>query len=349
MLRGLWIAVIALASFSAAPDIAAASLKQEAVIEAGSFSNGLPAGFPEGWELVPAKTSGKRTLYRLVREGEIVVLKAVSQAASSGLMRVVSLNPRDYPIIQWRWKVEDLLRRSDLFRKSGDDFSARVFLSFETDPSKAGWRERIYVQAGRLLYGDYPLAEGLNYVWASREPKGTMASSPYTERLKTVVIESGSDKLNTWVVEERNFYEDYKKAFGQEPPTLYGVAVMTDTDNTGGEAVAYYGDILFSREPLKSAIEGQPRYGTITESPSLPVIRGTAIISKNIDRQGRRIRALGGIALLAAALLVSLIVPSWPVWKIITVISFLCGGSFMLFEAFSGWCVLRACGIKTPL
>ncbi len=349
MRRGLWITVIALAGFISIVSPAAASSKQETVIEAGAFSNGLPAGFPEGWELVPAKTSGKRTLYQLVREGEIVVLKAVSQAASSGLMRVVSLNPRDYPIIQWRWKVEDLLRRSDIFRKNGDDFSARLFLSFETDPSKAGWRERIYIQAGRLLYGDYPLAEGLNYVWASREPEGTMTSSPYTERLKTVVIESGSGKLNTWVVEERNFYEDYKKAFGQEPPALYSVAVMTDTDNTGGTAVAYYGDILFSKEPLKSVMEGQPRYGTITESSSLPGIQGTAIISKNIDQRGRRVRALGGIALLAAALLLVLGVPSWPVWKIIIVISFSCGGLFMLFEAFSGWCVLRACGIKTPV
>jgi hypothetical protein len=49
------------------------------------------------------------------------------------------------------------------------------------------------------------------------------------------------------VSEERNIYEDYKKAFGQEPPMISGVAIMTDTDNTGESAIAYYGDILFRK------------------------------------------------------------------------------------------------------
>jgi hypothetical protein len=49
------------------------------------------------------------------------------------------------------------------------------------------------------------------------------------------------------VSKKRNVYEDYKKAFGQEPPMISGVAIMTDTDNTGESAVAYYGDILFRK------------------------------------------------------------------------------------------------------
>jgi len=54
-------------------------------------------------------------------------------------------------------------------------------------------------------------------------------------------------RLNQWVSEERNIYGDYKKAFGQEPPMISGVAIMTDTDNTGESATAYYGDFLFSK------------------------------------------------------------------------------------------------------
>ena len=54
-------------------------------------------------------------------------------------------------------------------------------------------------------------------------------------------------RLNQWLSEERNIYEDYKKAFGQEPPMISGVAIMTDTDNTGETATAYYGDILFKK------------------------------------------------------------------------------------------------------
>jgi hypothetical protein len=62
-----------------------------------------------------------------------------------------------------------------------------------------------------------------------------------------IVVESGESKLNQWVTEERNLYEDYKKAFSHEPPIISGVAIMTDTDNTGESAIAYYGDILFKR------------------------------------------------------------------------------------------------------
>jgi len=61
------------------------------------------------------------------------------------------------------------------------------------------------------------------------------------------VVESGKEKLNTWVSEEQNVYEDYKKAFGEEPPMISGVAIMTDTDNTGESATSYYGDIAFRK------------------------------------------------------------------------------------------------------
>ncbi|HBO83813.1 MAG TPA: hypothetical protein DD641_02285 [Deltaproteobacteria bacterium] len=42
----------------------------------------------------------------------------------------------------------------------------------------------------------------------------------------------------------REIYEDYKKLFGKEPTRIIGIAIMTDTDNTGGSAVAYYDDIV---------------------------------------------------------------------------------------------------------
>jgi hypothetical protein len=76
---------------------------------------------------------------------------------------------------------------------------------------------------------------------------GTAVPNPYTEQVHMIVIESGSAKLNTWITEERNVYEDYKRAFGEEPPMISGIAIMTDTDNTGESAEAYYGDIVLKR------------------------------------------------------------------------------------------------------
>ena len=63
-----------------------------------------------------------------------------------------------------------------------------------------------------------------------------------------IVVRGGDKMLNTWVQEERNLYEDYKQAFGTEPPTISGVAIMTDTDNTLESAVTFYGDIIFKQQ-----------------------------------------------------------------------------------------------------
>jgi hypothetical protein len=62
-----------------------------------------------------------------------------------------------------------------------------------------------------------------------------------------IVVESGPARPNQWVTETRNLYEDYRQAFGEEPPPISGVAIMTDTDNTGESATVHYGDIVFKQ------------------------------------------------------------------------------------------------------
>ena len=59
------------------------------------------------------------------------------------------------------------------------------------------------------------------------------------------VLESGADHAGRWRDAERNVLEDFRRAFGREPPLLNGVALMTDSDNTGGRATAFYGDLTF--------------------------------------------------------------------------------------------------------
>ena len=44
--------------------------------------------------------------------------------------------------------------------------------------------------------------------------------------------------------------DDYRKAFGDEPTAVSGIAIMTDTDNTGESAIAYYADIVLKKRGL---------------------------------------------------------------------------------------------------
>lgn len=218
------------------------------VIDVGKFSaEAEDDGPPAGWKPLTFKKIERHTVYKLVKDGERVVVKAVSEASSSGLTREIRINLKEYPIIQWRWKVANIYKNGDVSKKEGDDYPARIYITFEYDASKVGFLEKAKYETARLLYGQYPPIGAINYIWESKAPKGTIAPNPYTDRVIMFVVESGQEKLNTWVIEERNLFDDYTKAFGEDPPMISGVAIMTDTDNTQETATAYYGDILFKK------------------------------------------------------------------------------------------------------
>lgn len=220
----------------------------QTMIEVGKFSAASPGdSFPPEWKPLTFKKIERHTLYKLVKEDDTVVIKAVAEASASGLTREIKINPKEYPVIQWRWKVSNILKKGDVRKKEGDDYPARIYITFEYDPNKLGFFEKAKYEAAKLLYGQYPPQGAINYIWESKAPIGTIIPNPYTDRVKMIVVESGEAKLNQWVNEERNLFEDYKKAFGEEPPMISGIAIMTDTDNTGETVTAYYGDILFKK------------------------------------------------------------------------------------------------------
>jgi len=228
--------------------VSASHADSPSLLDVGKFSAASEgAAFPEGWKPLIFKKIEKHTVYHLVKDGGATVVKAVSEASASGLTREININLAEYPIVQWRWKVANVLTKGDVTRRDGDDYPARLYVTFEYDAGKVGFFDKAKYEATRLLYGQYPPLGAINYIWESKAPKGTVVSNPYVERVKMIVVESGAERLNQWVSEERNIYEDYKKAFGEEPPMISGIAIMTDTDNTGESATAFYGDIVFRK------------------------------------------------------------------------------------------------------
>jgi hypothetical protein len=245
MMRNAVLSVIRITLFLAPLTVCA---QTEAVLEVGKFSTAAPGTeFPENWKPLTFPKIKRHTNYTLIREGDAVVVKAVSEASSSGLTRDITIDPKEYPVVQWRWKVGNLLTTSDVTRKDGDDYPARLYITFAYDSSKVSFFEKTKYEAARLLYGQYPPLGALNYIWDTKAAKGTIVPNPYTSRAMMIVVESGAADVNRWITEERNVYEDYKAAFGEEPPLISGVAIMTDTDNTGEAATAFYGDIVFTK------------------------------------------------------------------------------------------------------
>ncbi len=228
--------------------------KNLSYLEVGNFSSAqVGETFPPGWKPLTFENISDHTHYELVAEGKDIVVKAVSRQSSSGMTREITIDPREYPVVEWRWKVENILEKSDVTQKSGDDYPARLYITFEYDSSKVGFWEKAKYEVAKLIYGKYPPIGAITYIWESKSPIGTMVPNPYSDRVRMVVLQSGSSKLGQWVTEERNVYEDYQTAFRQDPPNISGVAIMTDTDNTQETAIAYYGDIIFKKKTNSSA------------------------------------------------------------------------------------------------
>jgi hypothetical protein len=211
----------------------------------------LDAQAPRGWSTVTFRKSPRHTQYSLVSDDGTVVVRAHAQASASALSHRLHADSQRFPILRWRWKIEHVLAHSDMARKRGDDYPARVYVTFDIDSKRASMSERMRYRAAQLMFGqDLPYA-GLCYVWDTHAAIGTIAPNAYTANVRMIVVESGPERTGRWIQEQRNILDDYRAAFGSDPPPLSGIAIMTDTDDTGESVTAWYGDV--SLEPPAAA------------------------------------------------------------------------------------------------
>jgi len=216
----------------------------EGIVDVGLFSkSGTDAVLPAGWEPLNLGGSEYQSKYSLVKDNGVYVVRAESQAAASAMFYPLKIDLNKTPIIQWRWKIDHTVRNGNALDKDGDDYPARLYILFDYDISRLSWLEKVAYESYRVLYGHYPPLAALNYLWANKLPIGSLIPNIYSDRVKMFAVRSGDEEAGEWRVEKRNIHEDYLQAFGEEPPAILGIAIMTDTDNTGEQAVAYYGDI----------------------------------------------------------------------------------------------------------
>jgi len=150
------------------------------------------------------------------------------------------------PVLAWRWKVDRVLDKARLGSREGDDFAARVYVSFEIPMDQLTFAERTRLRIARLFYGDVPSA-AICYVWDNHAPVATAIWSPYGERVRVIVLRSGQGSAGRWEEERRDVAADFRVAFGREAPPVSGIAAGNDTDQTAETATAWFGD--FRIEP----------------------------------------------------------------------------------------------------
>jgi hypothetical protein len=238
-------AALALAAAVAGLAPARAAAPPPDTLRVGEFSTApIGAEPPAGWAPQTFRSIPRHTRYTVVRDPQQgACVRAEADASASGLIRRLDLPATDHPLLRWRWKVERPIRGSDVMRKEGDDYAARIYVSFRYSPDRLSLLERAPFAAARALYGEYPPHAALSYIWDAKAPVGTVVPNPFTDRVRMVVVQSGTADLGRWLGYERDIVADYRRAFGEEPPPIAGIAIMTDADNTGETAVACYGDI----------------------------------------------------------------------------------------------------------
>ena len=203
-----------------------------------AFSAAKPgAMLPQPWRIatLPHRTAAD---VRLVEDTGGTVLRVHSDRAFGTAAITFEA---DAPIISWRWKVDRVLERSELGTKDGDDYAARVYVSFEIPPEQLSFAERARLELTRLIYGDVPSA-AICYVWDNKHAKGHSIWSPYAERVRLVVLESGAASAGEWIEERRDVAADFRAAFGRAAPRVTGIAAGNDTDQTGESVTAWFGD-----------------------------------------------------------------------------------------------------------
>ncbi|MFK5947981.1 MAG: DUF3047 domain-containing protein [Methylococcales bacterium] len=170
------------------------------------------------------------TRYQIIKLDNIFVLSAESHSSASGLYKEQRIDLYKTPFLNWRWRIANRLPRLNEQSKSGDDFSARIYIVV-----KGGWA--------------FWRTKAINYVWAENTRKGVIWPNAFVGKKAMMVAQrSAKDKIQTWYQEKRNIRQDFKDIFAADIQYIDAIALMTDTDNSRTDARAYYADIYFSAE-----------------------------------------------------------------------------------------------------
>lgn len=210
------------------------------------------SALPPGWRELRVPRAPPAEI-ALVEDAGATVLRVRSRAAAGAAAFKARVPLQERPVLAWRWKVERVVKGADMNRREGDDFAARVYVFFDIPEEELPFGARVKSSLARLLHGEDLPTAALCYVWDNRHAPGTTTWNPYTDRVRTVVVEGGEARAGQWVGVRRDLEADFRAAFGEQwrkpVPPLTGIAAGNDTDQTGEAATAWFADFrLEARE-----------------------------------------------------------------------------------------------------
>lgn len=195
------------------------------------------------WQLLRFDEKIPATLYRLSNHDGIAAVEARAEASMALLARPLQIDLKRTPTLCWRWWVDTPIEQADMTQKSGDDYAARVYVTFDLPDSAMSFRTRVKLGLARAVHGDDLPDAAINYIWDNYHPIGTAQANVYTDRAQMLVLRSGMADTGRWIEERRNLLTDLQQLFGTDAAQTLQLAVASDSDNTGTHSSALFADI----------------------------------------------------------------------------------------------------------
>ncbi len=200
---------------------------------------------PAPWRVVQLDRKVPPTRYRITLWDGHYAIEAGTDHSMALLARPVEIDLNRTPVLCWRWRVDAPLVKADMATKAGDDYAARVYVSFAMPASELSFVTRIKLNLVRSIYGDAVPDAAINYVWDNRYPIGTRKPNAYTGRTRMIVAESGAANAGKWAIARHDVQQDMVAEFDTNQARLIQLSVAADTDNTGERARAGFADFHF--------------------------------------------------------------------------------------------------------
>ncbi len=185
-----------------------------------------------GWDsrkISPLFGGGDRFFFRFVHksEKEHYLHMASGDDNSFSVGSEKPFEVKDWPILEWEWKVVKLPKGGDVRIKAKDDQAASVCVL--VDPGLTGF-------------------DSLCYIWENKGPNGKEITSTKRDASKYIILRTPqTDKLGQWYKEERRIYEDYKRLFGKEPREKAVIGMQIDSDDTESSGEVFYRNIILRK------------------------------------------------------------------------------------------------------
>jgi len=200
------------------------------------------------WRFVGLPNQSKpMTRFRIIDHEGARVLEVRADESYGNLMHDVTGPSSNARSLSWRWRIEQDNPQGDPRKRSGDDHPLAVCVMFDLPLAALSFTERQVLRAARAASGEDLASATLCYTWDERQPTGTTIESPFTRRVRYLVLRGAGEPLQQWRSEQRDLSVDFLRLFGAESstvPPLIAVTVSADTDNTHGHSLALLSDLV---------------------------------------------------------------------------------------------------------